>query len=33
MLAFLKKKQASNRNLILASRDRETLMNAFDPDW
>ena len=33
VLAFLRKQQASNRNLILASRDREALLNAFDPDW
>lgn len=33
VLAFLKKQQASNRNLIFASTDREKLMNAFDPDW
>lgn len=33
VLAFLKKQQASNRNLILASRDRETQLNAFEPEW
>ena len=33
VLAFLRKQEASNRNLILASRDRETLLNAFDPNW
>ena len=33
VLAFLRKKEASNRNLILASRDREALLNAFDPEW
>ncbi len=33
VLAFLRKKEASNRNLILASRDREKLLNAFDPGW
>ncbi len=33
VLAFLKQQQASNRNLIFASTDREPLMNAFDPDW
>lgn len=33
VLAFLKKQQASNRNLIFASADREALINAFDPDW
>src|SRR6266516_3433158 len=33
VLEFLTKKQASNRNLIFASADRESLINAFDPDW
>ncbi len=33
VLAFLTKKQASNRNLIFASTDREQLINAFDPAW
>jgi len=33
VLEFLKKKQASFRNLIFASTDREKLINAFDPDW
>ncbi len=33
VLVFLKKQQASNRNLIFAATDREKLMNAFDPDW
>lgn len=33
VLDFLKKKQASNRNLIFASADRESLINAFDPHW
>jgi peroxiredoxin len=33
VLAFLKKQQASNRNLLFASADREALMNAFDPEW
>jgi peroxiredoxin len=33
VLEFLKKKQASNRNLIYASADREPLINAFDPKW
>lgn len=33
VLEFLKKKQASNRNLIFASPDREPLINAFDPQW
>jgi peroxiredoxin len=33
VLAFLKKQEASNRNLLFASTDREKLMNAFDPQW
>jgi peroxiredoxin len=33
VLEFLKKKQASFRNLIFASTDREPLINAFDPAW
>ena len=33
VLEFLKKQQASSRNLIFASADREALINAFDPDW
>jgi len=33
VLAFLKKQQASNRNFLFASTDREALMNAFDPEW
>jgi len=33
VLDFLKKKQASNRNLLFASADREPLINAFDPQW
>jgi peroxiredoxin len=33
VLEFLKKQQASNRNLIFASTDRDALINAFDPDW
>src|SRR5262249_2592932 len=33
VLEFLKKHQASNRNLLFASADREPLINAFDPDW
>lgn len=32
-LEFLKKKQASCRNLIFASSAREKLINAFNPDW
>jgi thiol-disulfide isomerase/thioredoxin len=33
VLEFLKKQQASNRNLIFASADRDALINAFDPGW
>jgi peroxiredoxin len=33
VLEFLKKKQASNRNLLFASNDREALINAFNPSW
>ena len=33
VLGFLKQKQASCKNLIFASADREKLINAFDPDW
>ncbi len=33
VLAFLKKQQASNRNLLFGSSDREQLMDAFDPEW
>ena len=33
VLKFLKQKQASCRNLIFASADREELINAFDPEW
>lgn len=33
VLEFLKKQQASCRNLLLASPDRERLMDAFAPDW
>jgi peroxiredoxin len=33
VLEFLKKQQASNRNLLFASAEREALMNAFDPQW
>jgi len=33
VLDFLKKKQASCKNLIFASADREKLIDAFDPDW
>ena len=30
---FLKKKQASCRNLIFASAERDKLIDAFDPEW
>lgn len=33
VLEFLKKKQASNRNLLFASPQREDLINAFEPTW
>jgi peroxiredoxin len=33
VLAFLKKHEASNRNLIFASAERDPLIDAFDPDW
>lgn len=33
VLDFLKKKEASNKNLIFASAERDKLMDAFDPDW
>jgi hypothetical protein len=33
VLEFLKKQQASMRNLIFASTDRDALINAFNPDW
>jgi peroxiredoxin len=33
VLGFLKEKQASNRNLIFASADRDKLIDAFDPKW
>jgi thiol-disulfide isomerase/thioredoxin len=33
VLEFLKAQQASMRNLIFASADREKLINAFDPQW
>ena len=33
VLEFLKQKQASCRNFIFASADREKLITAFDPDW
>lgn len=33
VLEFLKKHQASNKNLIFASAEREPLINAFNPKW
>lgn len=33
VLELLKKQQASNRNLIFASGDRTSLINAFNPAW
>lgn len=33
VLAFLKKQQASNRNLQVDTDDREKLMEALDPEW
>jgi len=33
VLAFLKKEQASNKNLLFASPDRDPLIDAFDPGW
>jgi thiol-disulfide isomerase/thioredoxin len=33
VLEFLKQQQASHRNLIFDSAQREPLINAFDPDW
>jgi peroxiredoxin len=33
VLAFLKKQQASNRNLLFASAERDGLIDAFDPEW
>jgi thiol-disulfide isomerase/thioredoxin len=33
VLAFLKKQQASNKNLIFAANDRDKLIEAFDPEW
>ncbi len=33
VLLFLKKEQASNRNLIFALTDREQLIDTFDPQW
>lgn len=33
VLAFLKKKESSNRNLVLAATDRDAFINAFNPKW
>jgi len=33
VLEFLKKQQASTRNFIFASTDRDALINAFNPEW
>jgi peroxiredoxin len=33
VLEVLKKQQASGRNLLFASADRDKLIDAFDPDW
>jgi len=33
VLEFLKKQQASCKNLIFGSADREKLIDAFDPEW
>jgi peroxiredoxin len=33
VLALLKKNQASNRNLLFASSEREKLIDAFEPSW
>ena len=33
VLEFLKKQEASTRNLIFASADRDKLIDAFDPEW
>ncbi len=33
VLNFLKKQEASGRNLLFASNDKYKLMEAFDPDW
>ena len=32
-LAFLKKQQASNRNLLFSGDDQEPMVKAIDPDW
>ena len=33
VLKFLTKQQASNRNLLLATKDKTALIEAFDPEW
>jgi thiol-disulfide isomerase/thioredoxin len=33
VLEFLQQHQASNRNLLFGSADRDPLINAFDPAW
>jgi siroheme synthase (precorrin-2 oxidase/ferrochelatase) len=33
VLEFLKKQEASNKNLLFNSADRDKLIDAFDPDW
>jgi len=33
VLKFLQEQQASGRNLIFASPERDALINAFNPDW
>jgi peroxiredoxin len=33
VLEFLTKKEAANKNLLFASDDRDTLINAFNPKW
>lgn len=33
VLAFLKRKQAANKNFIFASSKRDPLINAFNPEW
>ena len=33
VMAFLKKQHASNRNLLFASKDTETMQKAFDSQW
>jgi thiol-disulfide isomerase/thioredoxin len=33
VLAFLQKHQASNRNLLFGTPERDALIDAFDPSW